>query len=150
MIEAGKKLPPFKLIGDDAKTYSSKDLAGQRAVLFIYPKDMTPGCTQEACDFRDALGRFSGKKVRIVGLSKLGPESKRKFKDKHSLPFLLLSDPDQAYLKKLGVVRKKNMYGKMVEGIERTTVIVSAAGKVEKLWHKVKVAGHVEEVLAAL
>jgi len=111
---------------------------------------MTPGCTQEACDFRDLLARFSAKKARVVGLSKLGLESKRKFKEKHSLNFLLLSDPEQAFLKELGVVRKKNMYGKMVEGIERTTMIVSAAGTVEKAWHKVKVTGHAEEVLAAL
>ncbi len=150
MIKEGEKLPPFKLVGDDGKTYTNKDFAGEHLVLFIYPKDMTPGCTQEACDFRDSASRISRKKAQVVGLSKLDEKSKKKFKEKHHLNFLLLSDPDQKYLNELGLVKDKVMYGKKVKGIVRTTLLVGPTGKVEKLWSPVKIEGHVDEVLGAL
>ncbi|MEW6776552.1 MAG: peroxiredoxin [Bdellovibrionota bacterium] len=150
MIQEGEKLPAFKLVGDDGKTYTNKDFAGEHLVLFIYPKDMTPGCTQEACDFRDNVSRISRKKAQVVGLSKLDEKSKKKFKEKHQLNFLLLADPDQKYLNELGLIKDKVMYGKKVKGIVRTTLLVGPSGKVEKLWSPVKIEGHVDEVLGAL
>lgn len=150
MLQEGKALPPFKLVGDDGNTYQKKDFAGKKLVIFIYPKDMTPGCTQEACDFRDNKARITKKGAQVVGLSKLDERSKVKFKEKHDLNYLLLADPEQAYLDKLGVIKDKNMYGKKVKGIERTTILVDEAGKVVKVWPKVKVNGHVDEVLEEL
>lgn len=151
MIKEGAKLPAFKLAGDDGKTYTNKDFAGKRTVIFIYPKDMTPGCTQEACDFRDNKARLARKKVEVVGLSKLDEKSKVKFKEKNKLNYLLLADPDQKYLDALGLIQPKVMYGKKVKGIVRTTLLVSPEGKIEKIWSPVKkVDEHVDEVIAAL
>ena len=150
MLQEGKPLPAFKLVGDDAKTYQKKDFAGKKLVIFIYPKDMTPGCTQEACDFRDNKARIAKKGAQVVGLSKLDERSKLKFKGKHDLNYPLLADPDESYLNELGLIKDKNMYGKKVKGIVRTTILVDEKGKVVKIWDKVKVDGHVDEVLAAL
>lgn len=150
MLQEGKPLPAFKLKADDGKTYQKKDFAGKKLVIFIYPKDMTPGCTQEACDFRDNKARILKKGAQVVGLSKLDERSKLKFKEKHDLNYPLLADPDESYLNELGVIKDKNMYGKKVKGIVRTTVLVDEKGKVIKIWDKVKVDGHVDEVLAAL
>lgn len=150
MISEGQKLPAFKLQDDAGKTWTNADLKGKQTVLFIYPKDMTPGCTQEACDFRDNLNAVQQHGARVLGLSKLGPESKRKFKEKHGLNFPLLADPDQSFLRKLDVIQPKNMYGRQVEGIVRTTLIIDESGTVKKVFSPVKVSGHVAEVIDAL
>jgi len=149
-LEPGRKAPEFELLDEGGEKVRLKDYRGQRVVVFFYPKAMTSGCTREACDFRDEIALFSKKKVKVLGISKDKPESQRKFKEKYQLPFPLLSDPDAEVQKAWGVWGEKNMYGKKVMGTVRTTVIVGADGKVEKVFPKVKVDGHVAEVAEAL
>ena len=149
-LEAGKKAPEFALLDEAGEKVKLSDFRGRRVVVFFYPKAMTSGCTREACDFRDEIAAFKKKKVAVVGVSKDKPESQRKFKEKYQLPFPLLSDPDAEVQKAWGVWGEKNMYGKKVMGTVRTTVIVGADGKVEKVFPKVKVDGHVAEVAEAL
>lgn len=150
MVKEGSSFPPFKLQDDLGNWVSLSDFKGKKVVLYVYPKDNTPGCTQEACDFRDQWARIQKAGAIVVGLSKDSTASKKKFKEKYRLPFTLLADPDQAFLEKLGVIKDKTMYGKKVKGIVRTTFILDEQGKVVKIFPNVKVAGHVNEVLAAL
>ncbi len=149
-LEAGKKAPEFALLDEGGEKVKLSDYRGRRVVVFFYPKAMTSGCTREACDFRDEIDAFKKRKVAVVGISKDKPESQRKFKEKYSLPFPLLSDPDAEVQKAWGVWGEKNMYGKKVWGTIRTTVIVGPDGKVEQVFPKVKVDGHVSSVLEAL
>jgi peroxiredoxin Q/BCP len=145
----GKKVPAFSVATTAADKLSNKDLAGAPYVLYFYPKDDTPGCTLEGKDFRDQHARFKRLKVRILGISRDTLASHAKFQAKYDLPFELVSDADETLCKLFDVIKDKNMYGKKVRGIERSTFLVDAAGVLREEWRKVKVDGHVAEVLAA-
>ncbi len=153
MIEINTKAPDFNLQGIDAegneKSYSMADFSGQNIVLYFYPKDNTPGCTQEACDFRDNFNRLTSKAV-VIGVSPDSAASHKKFQAKHNLNFILLSDPEYKLLGAYGAWGEKKMYGKTFLGVIRSTFIVDREGIVRKSWHKVKVKGHVDEILQAL
>ncbi|MEQ9323007.1 MAG: thioredoxin-dependent thiol peroxidase [Polyangiaceae bacterium] len=149
-IEEGKKAPAFTLKGDDGKTHKLSDHEGEKVVLYFYPRDSTPGCTTEACDFRDNLARLRKAGAVVYGVSRDSLESHAKFRDEHDLNFVLLSDPDLKVHVKYGAWGEKNMYGKKVEGVIRSTFLIDGAGKVRKAWPKVRVKGHVDKVLAAL
>ncbi len=148
-VEVGDKAPDFTLPGDGGGTVSLKALKGKTVVLYFYPKDDTSGCTAEACAFRDALPDFSKVKAEIVGVSRDPVASHDKFKTKYDLPFPLASDVDGKVCQAYGVWVEKSMYGKKYMGIERATFLIDGKGVVRKLWRKVKVPGHAEEVLAA-
>ncbi len=150
MLNEGQKAPDFTLPDDTGQKVSLKDFRGKKVVLYVYPKDNTPGCTQESCDFRDSWSRIQKKGAVVLGLSKDSAASKAKFKAKYDLPFPLLADEDRSVLEKFGVWKEKNMYGKKVMGIERTTYLIDEEGRIARIWSKVKVPGHVDEVLAAL
>lgn len=149
-LSVGSKAPAFSLPDSDGKNHSLKSYQGKKVVLFFYPKDATPGCTQEACDFRDNLARVSAKGAMVFGVSADTVESHRKFASKQSLNFPLLADPEKKVLQAYGVWKEKSLYGRKFMGIERTTVLIDMDGKVAKVWSKVKVNGHVSEVLAEL
>lgn len=146
----GKPLPAFTLQDDQGATVTAKDFTGRWTVLYAYPKDSTPGCTTEACDFRDNLARVQALGAQVYGISRDSLKSHQNFITKQSLPFRLLSDPDCTLLKPLGAFGKKVMYGKEVEGILRSTFLVDPTGVIRHVWPKVKVKGHVEDVLAVL
>lgn len=146
----GKKAPSFTLESDTGEKVSLKDYLGKTVVLYFYPKDMTSGCTQQACDFRDSAPLLKKKGVVVLGISKDSIKSHEKFKQKYALPFTLLSDPDGKVCEAYGVWKEKSMYGKKYMGIERTTFVISPEGKIEKVYPKVKVKDHVQEVLEAL
>ena len=150
MPKEGEPAPDFRLPADDGKTYALRDLRGKKVVLYFYPKDDTPGCTKEACSFRDNLSRVSSKGAIVLGVSKDDLESHAKFREKYSLSFPLLSDPEGKVLNAYGVWKEKNLYGKTFMGIERTTFVIDEGGKIQKVFHRVKVDVHVDEVLAAL
>ena len=136
----GKKAPAFSLEGSDGKKHSLEDYKGKTLVLYFYPKDDTPGCTKEACGFRDLDALLKKSNAVVLGMSKDGIESHKKFAAKYKLPFTLLSDPKAEVMKKYGAFGKKMMYGKTVEGTIRSTVIVGTDGKVLKHWPAVKKA----------
>ena len=127
-----------------------KDLRGSNVVIYFYPKDATPGCTLEGQDFRDLHGRFKRQKTVILGVSRDSIASHEKFKAKQNFPFDLLSDPDEKLCNQFDVIKEKNMYGRKVMGIERSTFLIDADGKLRAEWRKVKVKGHAEEVLEAV
>jgi len=148
-VEEGKKAPDFTALNQDGKKVKLSSFKGKKnVVLFFYPRDMTPGCTTEACDFRDNKSDF--KNTVILGVSADIPEKHQKFIEKHSLTFDLISDPDKKVLEKYGVWQEKSLYGKKFMGIVRTTVLIDKKGIVKKIFPKVKVKGHVEKVLEAL
>lgn len=149
MNQENKKAPAFTLPDKSGKMYSLKDFAGKKVVLYFYPKDMTPGCTKEACDFRDSFSDFEKINVVVIGISPDSPERHKKFIEKYELPSLLLSDESKKVLEKYGVWKEKSMYGRKYMGVERTTVLIDEQGKIVKVFPKVKVKGHVEEVLEA-
>lgn len=148
MVSVGSPFPDFSLTDQEGQAHTLASLKGTRFVLFCYPKDDTSGCTQEACEFRDLLPRFDG--VKVMGISPDPVKSHAKFAGKHSLPYPLLSDPEQELLQALGVWVEKSMYGKKYMGVERTTFLVDSDGKIEQVWNKVKPAGHAEEVFNSL
>jgi peroxiredoxin Q/BCP len=150
MLEPGKKAPAFSLPADDGSTVSLAGLAGKTVVIYFYPKDSTPGCTLEAQGFRDHAKDFAKKGAVVLGVSKDSIASHCKFRDKHQLNFRLLSDESGAMIEKYGAWGEKSMYGKTSMGIIRSTVIVGPDGKVQQVFPKVKVDGHVEQVLAAI
>lgn len=150
MVEVGKKAPAFNLTDQSGKNVKLSDLKGKKIVLYFYPKDNTSGCTKEACYFRDEISMFDKLDAVVLGVSADSVESHKKFADKYQLPFSLLSDPGKEMLETYGVWKEKSMYGKKYMGIERTTVIIDENGKVKKIFPKVKVEGHIEEVAAAL
>ena len=150
MVEVGKKAPAFALESSDGGKVKLADLAGKIVVLYFYPRDNTPGCTVEAEGFRDAVPALKKLGATVLGVSKDSIASHCKFRDKYSLNFPLLSDPDGAVLEKYGAWGEKVMYGKKLMGIIRSTVVIGPDGKIKKLFPKVKVDGHAEEVLAAL
>jgi peroxiredoxin Q/BCP len=148
-VADGNMVPAFKAAATGSGSIASKDLLGSPYVLYFYPKDDTPGCTLEGHHFRDRYDAFKRRNVRILGVSRDTLASHEKFKAKHGLPFHLLSDPDEALCQKFDVIKLKNMYGKKVRGIERSTFLVDAEGVLRNEWRKVKVDGHVDAVLAA-
>ena len=150
MIAEGDKAPDFSLEADDGTTVTRDSLAGKTVVLYFYPKDDTPGCTKEACDFRDAFPRFDKIDAVVIGVSPDDPDSHRKFKKKFDLPFRLLSDEGHNLADSFGVWKEKSMYGRNYMGIERTTVIIDRKGRVVRIFPKVKVPGHAAEVEKAV
>jgi len=150
LIEPGKKAPDFSLNDQDGKTHKLSEYAGRPVVLYFYPKDDTPGCTKESCDFRDNLPKFKASKAAVFGVSILDEASKAKFAQKFNLTFPLLADADHAVADKYGVWQKKSLYGKEFMGIVRTTYLIDADGKVARRWDKVQVDGHAGDVLDAV
>jgi peroxiredoxin Q/BCP len=150
LIEPGKKAPAFTLKDQRGQTHRLSDYAGRPLVLYFYPKDDTPGCTKEACAFRDALPRFKPSKAAVLGISILDEGSKARFADKYGLNFPLLADAEHEVADKYGVWQKRSMYGRSFMGVARTTYLIDAAGKVARRWDKVKVDGHADEVLDAV
>lgn len=150
MIEIGQDCPDFSLQDHTGTTVSRTGLLGQRYVLYFYPKDDTPGCTKEACAFRDALPRFGELGTKVYGVSADPVASHAKFVAKYGLNFPLLADPERQLIEGLGFWVEKSMYGKKYMGIQRATVVVDAGGKVEQLWPKVSPEGHAAEVAAYL
>jgi peroxiredoxin Q/BCP len=149
-VEPGGKAPAFSLQDQSGKTHSLTDYAGRPVVLYFYPKDDTPGCTREACAFRDALPDFKKGKAIVLGVSILDTASKGRFARKHRLNFPLLADPDHKVADKYGVWTKKSMYGKSFMGLARTTFLIGPDGVVARRWDKVKVDGHAAAVLEAV
>ena len=148
-VNEGEKAPDFSMPTDGGGSVSLKDLKGKAVVLYFYPKDSTPGCTKEACGFRDLMPDFSKADAEIIGVSKDSVKRHDNFKAKYELPFLLASDEAGDVCERYGVWVEKSMYGKKFMGIERATFLIDAKGKVRNVWRKVKVPGHVEEVLEA-
>jgi len=150
MIEEGKRAPAFKLASSDGGDVSLSSFKGKPLIVYFYPRDDTPGCTLEAKDFQAEQKRIARLGAAVVGISRDSIESHCKFRDKYGLAFPLLSDPDHKVIEAYGAWGEKNMYGKKSMGIVRTTALIDADGKVARLWRKVKVAGHVDEVIEAL
>ena len=148
-VNEGEKAPDFSMPTDGGGSVSLKDLKGKAVVLYFYPKDSTPGCTKEACGYRDLMPDFSKVDAEIIGVSKDSVKRHDNFKAKYELPFLLASDEAGDVCERYGVWVEKSMYGKKFMGIERATFLIDAKGKVRNVWRKVKVPGHVEEVLEA-
>jgi peroxiredoxin Q/BCP len=144
---SGQTAPVFDLPTDGNKRLNLTDLRGQNVVLYFYPKDDTPGCTIEAKDFRDAEEAFKAANTVIVGVSKDSVSKHDKFKEKYCLPFALVSDEEGKMLESYGVWIEKSMYGKTYMGIERTTFLIDSKGVIQKIWKKVSVSGHAQEVL---
>ncbi|MBW3583118.1 MAG: thioredoxin-dependent thiol peroxidase [Euryarchaeota archaeon] len=142
----GEKAPDFQSSDQDGKTWTLQDFQGESLVLYFYPKDDTPGCTREACGFRDLQAEFEELGARIVGVSPDDTDRHARFAEKHELPFTLLSDPDHETAEAYGVWKEKNMYGRKFWGIERTTFIIGPDGTIVKVYPRVKVNGHVEKV----
>ena len=149
LIAPGQKAPAFALKDQEGKTHRLAEYAGRPVVLFFYPKDDTPGCTTEACGFRDRLPDFKGHKAAVFGISILDEVSKARFAKKHDLTYPLLADEDHEVAEKYGVWQKKSLYGRSFMGIARTTYLIGPDGKVAKRWDKVKVDGHAQDVLQA-
>ncbi len=150
MLKVGDKAPAFSLTRDGGGVVDSASLKGKPYVLYFYPKDNTPGCTTEACDFRDNFARITAAGVEVFGVSKDSVKSHDNFKAKFELPFALLSDPDKTLHAAYGAWGTKMMYGKEVEGTIRSTFLVDKTGKIAAAWPKVSVKGHVDAVLAAI
>ena len=150
MPSVGQSAPSFTLDTDSGEPLSLAELRGKPVVLYFYPKDDTSGCTTEACEFRDAFPRFSKSRAVILGISPDSVKSHQKFKTKYELPFTLLADTDHKVAEQYGVWKEKSMYGRKYMGVERTTFIIDAAGKIARIFEKVKPSGHAQEVEAAL
>jgi peroxiredoxin Q/BCP len=146
MIEIGKAAPAFKLPNQDGKPVSLADHKGQYVVLYFYPKDDTPGCTVEACEFTAGVKAFEKLDAVVLGVSADSPESHRKFIKKHKLAVTLLSDADKTMMQQYGAYGEKTLYGRKFMGIIRSTVVIGPDGKVAAHWKKVKAAGHAEKV----
>ncbi len=149
-LKEGDAAPNIRLLTDSGKEFQLSGLKGKTVVLYFYPRANTPGCTTEACEFRDWTKDFAKHDVVIIGVSPDIPGTQSKFKTKFALPFTLLADVDKAAATAYGVWKEKNMYGKKVMGVERTTFLVGKDGRIRKIFHKVKPQGHAAEVLAAL
>lgn len=150
MLTIGSVAPNFSLAGDDGHMHSLKDYLGKRLVIFFYPKDLTPGCTTEACEFSDLVDQFRELGTEVIGISKDSLASHTRFKSKHSLRFLLLSDPDVVIHKQYGAFSDKFFYGKSVLGVIRSTFLIDEEGKIAKIWPNVRVKNHVQAVLDSL
>jgi peroxiredoxin Q/BCP len=150
LIEPGQKAPAFALTDQHGDQHRLSDYAGQHVVLYFYPKDDTPGCTKESCDFQARLPTYKRRKTAVLGVSILDEKSKAKFAAKHGLTFPLLADADHAVADKYGVWQEKSRYGRKYMGIARTTYLIGPDGKVSRRWDNVKVDGHVNAVADAL
>ena len=150
LIDPGKKAPAFTLNDQHGKAHRLSDYAGRPVVLYFYPKDDTPGCTKETCDFRDNLPKFKKSNAAVFGVSILDEASKARFAKKFDVTFPLLADEDHAVAEKYGVWQEKSLYGRKFMGNVRTTYLIDGSGKVAKRWDNVKVDGHAEEVLGAM
>lgn len=149
-LKVGQKAPDFTLPSDTGEKVSLKDFRGKKVVLYFYPKDDTPGCTKEACSFRDNINQILERGAVVIGVSADSVESHKRFKEKYNLNFPLLSDEKHKVLEKYGVWKERNLYGKKFMGTERTTFIIDENGKIAHIFRKVKVDGHTEEVLKKL
>ena len=149
-IEPGQKAPAFTLSADDGSKVRLADLAGSPVVLYFYPKDDTPGCTKEACAFRDLKADLQALGAKVLGVSPDDVASHVQFRDKYQLNFPLLADPDHAVAEAYGAWREKNMYGNKSMGVQRSTYLIDPAGKVARVWKRVQVDGHDQQVLMAL
>ena len=150
MLKVGDKAPDIRVHTDTGEDFGLSELKGKRVVLYFYPKADTPGCTVEACEFRDGMKAIARKGAAVIGISPDKPAAQAKFKQKFDLPFTLLADEDRTAAEAYGVWKEKNMYGRKVMGIERTTFVIGADGKIEKIYAKVKAKGHAAAVLAEL
>ncbi|PWU03639.1 MAG: thioredoxin-dependent thiol peroxidase [Terriglobia bacterium] len=150
MLKVGDKAPDIRVQTDAGESFRLADMKGKRVVLYFYPKADTPGCTVEACEFRDDLKAFAKKGAAVVGVSPDKPAAQAKFKQKYDLPFTLLADEEKAAAQAYGVWQEKNMYGRKVMGIVRTTFVIGPDGKIEKIYNSVKAKGHAAQVLADL
>ncbi|MBA1445187.1 MAG: peroxiredoxin [Chromatiales bacterium] len=149
-IAIGKPVPDIELPATSDKTLKLSDFRGKPVVLYFYPKASTPGCTQEGRDFTAAINKFRRQSTVIIGVSRDGIKSQENFKVKQAFPFELLSDKEEALCNAFDVIKMKNMYGKKVRGIERSTFLIDESGLLRKEWRKVKVKGHIDEVLDAV
>ena len=149
-IEPGEKAPAFTLSDEQGNRVELSELQGKPVVLYFYPRDDTPGCTKEACAFRDRYQDIQQLGAELLGVSTDSAESHVKFRDKYELPFPLLVDQDHAVAEKYGAWREKNMYGKKSMGVQRSTYLIDAGGKVAKVWKRVKVDGHDQQVIDAV
>lgn len=150
MLKVGDKAPDFTSTDENGKKVSLKDFRGKKVVLYFYPKDNTTGCTKEACDFRDNFARVKKAGAVVLGVSADSEKSHTNFKEKYDLPYTLLADTEKEIIKAYGVWGEKSMYGRKYMGIFRTTFIIDEKGKISHVFEKVKVTGHVDEVLKAL
>jgi peroxiredoxin Q/BCP len=150
VLKEGDKAPDIRVATDSGEQFRLSDLKGKRVVLYFYPKADTPGCTAEACEFRDDIRAFAKQDVAIVGVSPDKPAAQAKFKEKYDLPFTLLADEEKAIAEAYGVWREKNLYGKKSMGIVRSTFIIGPDGKIEKIYNNVKAKGHAARVLSDL
>ena len=150
MIEINSIVPNFSLIGSDKKEHSLSEYKGKKIILYFYPRDNTPGCSTEACDFRDNNSIIEDMNTIVIGVSRDSLKSHDKFIEKFNLPFLLLSDENETLCNLFGVIKEKNMYGKKVMGIERSTFIINEEGVLVKEYRKVKVKGHIDTILEDL
>jgi len=150
MLNEGDQAPDIHLRTDSGEDFRLSDLRGKRVVLYFYPKADTPGCTTEACEFRDDIRGFEEKGAVVLGISPDKPAAQARFKTKYNLPFSLLADEEKATAQAYGVWKEKNMYGKKVMGIQRTTFVIGPDGRIEKIYGKVKAQGHAAKVLENL
>jgi thioredoxin-dependent peroxiredoxin len=150
MLKPGDAAPDFTAPTDGGGEVSLAALRGKKVVLYFYPKDDTPGCTTEACDFRDRSAEFEAKGAVVLGVSPDSVKSHDKFKKKHSLPFPLVADEDHAIAEAYGAWQEKSMYGKKYMGIQRSTFLIDEQGRIAEVWDKVKVAGHADDLLGKL
>jgi len=149
-VKVNDKAPAFSLLDQDGNKVSLKDFTGKTVVLFFYPKADTPGCTVEACGFRDTYKKIQATGTAILGISADAPAKQKKFEEKFNLPYPLLADTDKKVCESFGVIQEKSMYGKKYMGIARMTFIIGPTGKIQHIYEKVKPDGHAEEVLAYL
>ncbi len=150
MLKPGDAAPDFRAATDAGQEIRLKDLRGRKVILYFYPKDDTPGCTQEACEFRDLHPRFDRQRAVVLGISPDSITSHVKFKTKFGLPFTRVSDEDKKIAAAYGVWKEKSLYGRKYMGVERTTFLIDEKGRIEQIWEKVKVKGHAAELLAAV
>jgi peroxiredoxin Q/BCP len=150
VVEAGQPAPDFTLSDQHGQPVTLSQFRGKPVVLYFYPKDDTPGCTKEACAFRDARATYEDAGAKVIGVSPDDPASHLKFAEKYQLPFTLVADPEKRACQDYGVWKEKNMYGKKSMGVERTTFVIDGAGIVRKVFPRVKVDGHSEQILETL
>jgi peroxiredoxin Q/BCP len=149
-VEIGEPAPPFSAQASNGKTVELTDFSGKWLILYFYPRDETPGCTREACSFRDSFGRIESLGATVIGCSPDDLKAHDKFIAHHDLPFLLISDSDHSISTAYGVWKEKNMYGRKIMGIERSTFLIDPKGNVARIWRKVKVEAHVDDIMDEL
>ncbi|HEY0829272.1 MAG TPA: thioredoxin-dependent thiol peroxidase [Bacilli bacterium] len=149
-VKLGKAIPDFTLPASNGQEVSLSDFLGKKVVIYFYPKDLTPACTQQSCDFRDVNAIFKEQNAEVIGISTDDYKSHRKFIDKYRLPFLLLSDVDKKVCEMFGVWQLKKLYGREYMGIERSTFLINEKGQLVREWRKIRLKGHIEAVLEAV